>query len=399
VLSALRIGDGKMMATIIERVFERLNSAQAPPGAGRPTVMRAGLSVYLDLLRFLAAIGVVICHAQKFVMPTIPRQIAENGGECVAIFFVLSGFVIRFTSVEKGETDWRTYAAARWARLFSVVPIALLVTLIADRIGFAADPSYYYQNSWYNPTTSLLSAFRALTFTNEIWLSHSIFSSNEPFWSLGFEVPYYIFFGILAFTRGRLRIALLGGWAVIFGPKILANLPLWLLGGATYMYMRRQSGSPRVPGLALVVVSIIAYLAARFALPHHSRVMYQPTSAGDLVKGATYYFVIGLIVAMNFVGIDRLLGDRTLNVSTTRAIRWLANGSFSLYLVHLPVMAAVRAWFPSVNQSPLAGSVAILFICVVAYSVAEFGERRKSFFKAIARRLFSPPLRPRIAAA
>jgi peptidoglycan/LPS O-acetylase OafA/YrhL len=360
--------------------------------------MRKGISIYLDLVRFLAAVGVVISHAYKFVMPSIPWQIAANGGECVAVFFVLSGFMMRYVSVEKGENDWRTYAAARSTRMYSVVLVSLITTLIATHIGYAADPRFYLQNSWYNPQTDLGTAISALTFTNEVWFTHTIFSSAEPFWSLGFEVPYYVFFGLLLFTRGRMRLALMAVWALVFGPKILINLPLWVLGCLTYTYIRKQGDWHRVSGWALMVGSLVAYLLVRFAVHHYTRLMYMPLSLGDMVKGAAYYFVTGVIVAVHFVGADRQFGNRDWNPNVSRAIRWLANGSFTLYLVHLPVMAAVRAWFPGIVQSAASGALAILFIAAVAYVIAEIGERRKHWYKAYAERLFGVPSRKKQAA-
>ncbi|MES3043939.1 acyltransferase family protein, partial [Sphingomonas faeni] len=67
--------------------------------------MTKNMSVYLSLLRFAAAIAVVLGHARAFVVPNLQNFLTIHGGEAVAVFFVLSGFVIRFVTAERGEKD------------------------------------------------------------------------------------------------------------------------------------------------------------------------------------------------------------------------------------------------------------------------------------------------------
>ena len=62
--------------------------------------MNKQLSIYLDLLRFLAAVFVFISHASTFSGGWL-WQIAKLGHEAVVFFFILSGFVIAFVCFEK----------------------------------------------------------------------------------------------------------------------------------------------------------------------------------------------------------------------------------------------------------------------------------------------------------
>ena len=74
-------------------------SLPAAPGQ-RATGMPAPLSVYLDLTRLCAAVLVFLMHSHYYLTPQL-TYFVSYGRESVAIFFVLSGFVIAFVSNEK----------------------------------------------------------------------------------------------------------------------------------------------------------------------------------------------------------------------------------------------------------------------------------------------------------
>jgi peptidoglycan/LPS O-acetylase OafA/YrhL len=57
----------------------------------------------------------------------------------VDVFFVLSGFVIAFVTTER-ESDGRSFAIARLARVYSVALPALVVTFVLDAIGRSIKP-------------------------------------------------------------------------------------------------------------------------------------------------------------------------------------------------------------------------------------------------------------------
>src|ERR1700712_2326164 len=67
-------------------------------------------SIYLDLVRSLAAFAVVIDHAPTvFDLPNIPRW----GHQAVMVFFVLSGYVICHVA-DTRETTLRVFLVARF---------------------------------------------------------------------------------------------------------------------------------------------------------------------------------------------------------------------------------------------------------------------------------------------
>src|ERR1700710_915952 len=83
--------------------------------------------------------------------------------------------------------------------------------------------------------------------------------TNGPFWSLCFEVWFYIFFAIFLFTHGSRRVIMICAVALLVGPKICILFPLWGLGVLAYKVQHRLTLEPR-HARALLLVSIGAYL-------------------------------------------------------------------------------------------------------------------------------------------
>lgn len=349
--------------------------------------MRSAMSVYLDTLRWLAAVGVFLFHSGSFVAPWLLGVLRDQGSECVAVFFVLSGFVIRFVSLEK-ERSWPEYLRARAARLYSVTIIALVLTLGTDAIGTRINPEFYNQSDWFNPDTSIGDIISYLTFTNEIWFRHSVVGSAQPYWSLGFEAAYYLFFATAVYVGGWRRVALVILWAAIAGPKIISALPLWLIGVATYEITRSESFNPRYPRLmggALMIGSVVIYLLNKYELwSYGAGALFKPDSLQALLHSAGYMTIVGAAVACNLVGFDMIArtGFRWSPIFSG-TIRWLAGGSFTLYLVHEPLFALARAAYPNVTTQQGIGSVVMMGVFSITLLVAELGERRKILFRKL----------------
>lgn len=354
--------------------------------------MNRGLSTYLDALRLFAALGVVLTHARYFVLPGLPWALASHGGESVAVFFVLSGFVIRFASLEKDEATWKKYAAARLARIAPVAALSFastfLFTLVATRNGsFAAT-----QFTVGTPEDETFDLLKSVLFVNEVWFTHSVFGTNEPYWSLGFEVPYYLLFGLAAFLTGRRRVLAIVAWFALYGPKVAAFLPLWLLGVALYSVVRRQQVGPRrvAAGLALIAFAVSAfYCVHKFAQPEHASI-FKPADYHEVLVAAGYHLLVGACFALSVLGANLALRDAGPDLSqVSDQVRWLAGGSFTLYLFHQPMMVAAYVLLPAMAHQPAIGWSVLLAVLVLCYGLAELAERRKRLARRWMAHLFS----------
>ena len=220
--------------------------------------LKPGLSLYLDLFRLTLALTVVVVHASNPQMGGSWFKF-PLGDIAVLGFFVLSGFVISYVAATK-ETSAASYAAARLARLWSVLIPALALTPVFDAIGRMFSPSVY--EGWgivvgFDHPLFRLAA--AAAFLNEIWFWSIAPLSNGPVWSLGFEAWYYALFGAFIFSRGWKRAGLVCFVGLIAGPKILLLFPSWILGVLALFLARKNRARPIGWRRALRDVSSIDY--------------------------------------------------------------------------------------------------------------------------------------------
>jgi len=105
------------------------------PQRGAAETLNRETSLYLDAWRLLAALIVFIGHVsgQRFTGGFL-WQFGACMNEAVALFFVLSGFVIGYATARREGTA-QTYAVSRLARIYSVALPALVVTFVVDTVG------------------------------------------------------------------------------------------------------------------------------------------------------------------------------------------------------------------------------------------------------------------------
>ncbi|MGC9272004.1 acyltransferase family protein, partial [Acidiphilium sp.] len=161
--------------------------------------MNKETSIYLDAVRFTAALAVFFDHisGSRFTGGLF-WQMGPYGPEAVDVFFVLSGFVIAYVYDTRENTPMR-YAVSRFARIYSVALPALIATFILDDIGRKARPGIYEAYWGYQWHGRLSQLIHAISFTNQIWFNQVQPGSNFPYWSLGFEVWYYVIFAVAVF--------------------------------------------------------------------------------------------------------------------------------------------------------------------------------------------------------
>ncbi len=352
--------------------------------------MSRNTSIYLDLLRLLAAFSVFLDHSRAFVVPELPAVLASYGAEAVAVFFVLSGFVISYVAAEK-EKYWKSYAIARISRIYPVALVAIIVTTIADIYGNHVNSDQYYllnqQFNFYKPDTGE-ALIRYLTFTNQIWFSHFVYGTDEPYWSLGFEVWYYLLFGLIIFCPVERRTLIVCLAMLICGPKIVMYFPLWLLGHVAFKSLTNANIERRSAGLIWVasIFMLIVFVDKIFVRPTDIFHTWPPIQE---LKNLFYFYTIGIIVVVNIIAFDSFAKGREIWTAWQgKAIKWIAGASFTLYLAHQPLEVLICALYPDIGGRPGFGALTLVFILAVVFGLAELGERRKSFFKSLIRLLF-----------
>lgn len=355
-------------------------------------------SIYLDLIRFIAAATVFVVHANydRFTggIPFFWR-FQNLGNDAVMVFFVLSGFVIAYVS-EKKERTAKEYMLSRFARLYSVVVPALLLTVICDYIGTRLDPKIY--DGWWFQADSPIWRFLAnLFFVNELWFSSIRPFSNGPFWSLGYEFWYYVLFAAATYVRPPHRYYLMLVLGLVIGPKILILFPIWLLGVWVY---RKTSKSPvsEKTGWACFVSSIAAYILFRQAdvpqvLESITQALFGEEFFNERLGWSRHFlssYFIGALVALHFIGVSAIsVRLEKIFRSLSRPINIMAGYTFALYLFHYPLLQLFGAVAHNVGVAELRLPIVLggsLFVILVLGSVTE---RRKPYVKDYLAGLYS----------
>lgn len=311
--------------------------------------MKKEFSIYLDLVRLVAALLVVVYHSNVRAIISAPLPFSQHGHAAVIVFFVLSGYVIAYISAGR-ESAPLDYWASRLSRFYSLVIPAVLMCPLLDLAGEALAPRFYegkttHDLAWLRMVTSL-------AYLNEIWTLSIMSFSNVPFWSLCYEMWYYALFAVVAFTRGSARRWLAAAVLLFVGPKILLLAPIWWLGVALYRW-RPLAALRRWQGYALFLGSMLLY----GLFQHYGMTEYGSRLALQLVGphwhhelAFSKYFImdypLALIVACNFVGFRTIAADfRAPLLACERPIRWLSAYTFAIYLLHQPLLQFYAAVF------------------------------------------------------
>lgn len=305
--------------------------------------MQREFSIYLDLIRFLAAALVLVHHSNFKELSQQHVWFSEHGPAAVIVFFVLSGYVISYVSVGK-EREPLDYWSSRLSRFYSLaVPIVLFCPLL-DWMGASMGPQFYDGGR----TTHDLAFLRILTslaFVNEVWTMAIMSFSNVPYWSLNYEMWYYIMFAVVAFTRGRARVALLTAAVLFVGPKIVLLAPVWMLGVLAHRWDRLRSLPSWTYWLMFCVSWPLYFIYIHYNMAEIGSDLTQRlfgTWWQTQLSFSKYFltdYVLALVVLANFVGFRGIAEHfRRPLMAVEKPIRWLAGYTFSLYILHQPLL-------------------------------------------------------------
>jgi peptidoglycan/LPS O-acetylase OafA/YrhL len=156
--------------------------------------MTNALSLYLDALRFGAALAVFVSHYSTGRISGGLFWRFDGGRTAVLVFFVLSGFVIAWVS-ETRERTFEEFGLSRVARLYSVIIPAFILTAALDSIGKAINPTLYGPEWGHSMAYPVIDYALSAVFLGESWTIRVLPGFNVRYWSLNYEAWYSYFFG------------------------------------------------------------------------------------------------------------------------------------------------------------------------------------------------------------
>jgi peptidoglycan/LPS O-acetylase OafA/YrhL len=368
-----------------------LPSAPAAPASTaavpvrNPHVLPEAASLLLDIVRFSAAIVVVTGHLTFRELHTGFADLHIIGEYAVPVFFVLSGFVIRFVTRTR-ENTLKEFFIDRASRIYSVTIPAMALTLVVCLICFVIDRHHFVSQWGAVSDHPIARIFLNLSFLSQSWGHNTIPFVDAAFWSLSYECLYYVAYGFLFFLRGWTRVIALAIWAALSGPQVIFLFPIWFLGCWIYdlyhaIRLTAAAKALRVLVSVYLLAAIVTYLAGReslllfpFTLVKH---FDQLTNPLDLLHIPVRRATLSAVATGTLSGILMLLAlflSDAITISRknrwTRQVRRIADGTFAIYLMHYPLL--VLALFLGLlhPDTPLTNISTTIVICGILILLA-----------------------------
>jgi peptidoglycan/LPS O-acetylase OafA/YrhL len=340
----------------------------------------------LDGLRGIAALIVVIFHLSLIAQPFLdtnttgdpwwwisetPLRLATDGTQAVLLFFVLSGLVVALPALRAGFTkfSWKKYFASRFIRLYIPAWGALVVASIL--ILFVPRPSANVTGNYWLSTTNAKSV-QWLTFLQNATLMKVGNATDNVLWSLRWEIIFSVLLPVFVLAAIIIRRS----W-VAFGLSMALCVALTI-------------GDPNHADAAfyLPVFMMGTLMASRLEAiqewsKHRSRMFWVLTLSASLFgmigtqlflfeapsNSPTFGFLWSLVGAGAAGIILCAIGfDSVRNFLNTRVSQYLGKISFSLYLIHVPILASLaflfgdaQWWLVAIVGIPLSLAAATVF--------------------------------------
>jgi peptidoglycan/LPS O-acetylase OafA/YrhL len=324
----------------------------------------------LDSLRGFAAAYVFVHHAHLASRVGL-GSLLYFGQEAVTLFFLLSGFVIFYASVGPTNQDRvsvRMYLVRRVRRIYPLLLVSLAVTYIGASIaaGRAADPM------WSNLLQNVFMTQDVAALKRGVWAD--TYYGNSPLWSLSYEWWFYMLFiplELICPIQSELKpkivtaLAVLGFCTYQLHPNqaslFAGYFVIWWVGVEAAREYREHSTvtiarqKSAFGGLFLCAVLWTLPVVGAFYGGAH------PTFGADPVLQARHFIAASMIVGVGLVwrGV-RMRGFRY----TFGPFRVLAPISYSLYLLHVPVLAGLeRMGFADPKLRAVVAALVLVPVC------------------------------------
>lgn len=312
----------------------------------------------IDFLRGIAIIAVLFHHFhlvyhldnsalnQLFSINFI-KSIAGNGNYGVTLFFVISGFLITSTTLERygslGNIDMVGFYIFRFARIMPCLVLALLMICLFNAAGISI-----FENKE-NSTSLFIAILSVLTFWHNM-LMKSVGYFNyclNIFWSLSVEEVFYLIFPLICFFFKKLRFI----------------IPIWVVVIIAAPIYRGYNASNEI-------IAVYGYFSCfdAIALGCCSAIISKYIKLNTDLKNILQYCTGALIFSVyGFVGIMEniawcfsiiALGTAILLICATqpstlqvqvipfykKMICWFGKMSYELYLFHIILLALFKQY-------------------------------------------------------
>jgi peptidoglycan/LPS O-acetylase OafA/YrhL len=313
---------------------------EAPPKLGKP-----GRIAGLDGIRGLAALFVVLHHCWLMAFPGFPSPVGPAwaawlayGHLAVVVFIVLSGFSL---AVSPARSGWRLDGLGRFARrrAWRILPTYWAALASSLAIAWAVVPQ---------PGEGVPTGKSVLVFGSLLQDIIGSPSPNGAFWSIAVEAHLYFVFPLLLLLLRRT------GAIVMLCVLIVVVTTIGLLAPGVHTVHLLMRLSPQFAvlfGVGVVAAGVVRGASRRVitVLPLAALAATVPVILLIVIAGqkwtVTNLFWVDLVsgpaVGLLLAAVATGRPAAPVRLLDTRALRGLGTFSYSLYLIHAPIVVAL----------------------------------------------------------
>ena len=302
----------------------------------------------MDALRFLAAFLVLLSHSRNdFFMPfgelPVEQQniftvvcyfVARLGHEAVIVFFILSGFLVGGIGLErifKGTFNATSYFIERFVRIY--LPL------------FASIVLFYF-------TCLLLGdEFNWLTAIGNLFNLQGVCCDSlvSPYWSLAYEVWFYIIlggFGLVISSKSvaskaiGLVLLFVSGFIFTSGLEFF-YLYLWLLGAASYLALPSRCNKL----ILFYAGGACVFFVVLYQLSTDSNSLILPFEFPSWLSSKVLELLLAIHICIFVQQIIGIIPKHSIGLKLDNLFHKLADFSYTLYLSHRIIFLILFAYF------------------------------------------------------
>lgn len=337
---------------------------------------------FIDALRGMAILGVILVHSSQSVAPTNETLLwfVGEGARGVQLFYVASALTLCMSLMARGSHESFPLRNFYMRRFFRIAPMFYIAILTYTCInGFS--PSYWAPNGiewWFLPVTAaFLHGFHPETITSVVPGGWTIAVEMSFYLILPFLFPYmksiksWLFFFIISLVLSGLSLHLLphlfsypesqqyllnSFWFL----NIFGQLPVFIMGVFTYLILHKKYDRKKIIIACgfFIVTFLLAFLYPFFDFPSNA--------VADKLFILAHHFVAGGLFSVVAI----LLANWPTRALVNKITITLGKLSFSMYLTHFAILAyfsklGLDDLFPKSNVASLLYYFCIVFVVAV----------------------------------
>jgi len=349
--------------------------------------LNSGSSNFFNITRVLASQAVLLGHLFSWlnIFPKLqPPYLPHIQSVGVVVFFILSGFLIPYSTVLKVKQNpnysFKDFFIERFSRIYVSLLPCILIVLLIDFVCVTYFPSNYEYYSGFNFKNFVgnLLMLENNPFHKTYDFTYFIpFGSARPFWTLAIEWWIYFWFGYLylvIFLKNKsnlLNIIILILFSIVpfynfmFGMGGGLFLP-WCLGVLIFMlwpFFNKLKNKK-----TLIVFLIITFLVVIF---------YQYRRVFFLYVEPYFVMYLAFVMMLGLIFFHSI----KIGPKMSKVIQYLADYSFTLYLLHYSFINLFTTFIEPENKI-LFMIISFVSINVISAIVANFTEMNYKKFRS-----------------